>query len=402
MEKLRNISVVDPARCTGCGACAQVCPTAAIAMKSDEEGFLAPVIDGQTCIHCTACQKVCHTLKLPAAKGSGGDTAYAAYLRERKLRSHSASGGVFAKAAQTILREGGAVYGAAWDDTLTVRHAGVTEEADLKKLQGSKYVQSDTSTVFRAVRESLQTGRKTLFSGTPCQVAALYAFLGEDPENLLTMDLICHGTPSPGFFRRYCAESGGSYGQVTAYQFRTRRKIGAPKSEFIAKITYEGSTTKLSHHDNDAFFRMFLKGIMFRKSCYTCPYANLNRLGDITIGDCDSADRYGVKWQSMSASTVIIHSGKGQRLWDAIADEFDFISLDLAYEAQRNAQLSGPFFMPPEREGLFQRLGEMSWEEIQTTCALPEGRNTRLKNTLRQFIPYEMSLKRSTAGGGKK
>lgn len=395
MEDLRNISVVEPPHCTGCGACAQRCPTEAIVMAPDHEGFLAPVVDEQKCIHCKACQKVCHTLKQPAYKGGREDLAYAAYLRESKLRQNSSSGGVFAKAAQVILREGGVAYGAAWDEKMVVRHIGVTKEADLKKLQGSKYVQSDTSKVFRAVQDSLNEGKKTLFSGTPCQVAALYAFLGKDLENLITMDLICHGTPSPGLFERRCTEMG----RITSYRFRTRRKIGAPKSEFIAEVRREGTSSRLIHYDHDAFFRMFLNGIIFRRACYTCPYANVSRIGDITIGDCDSADHYGMKYQSMSASTVILHSEKGRVLWKEMEGAFESTSLDLELEAKQNAQLSAPFPMPAQREEIFETLSTLSWEEIQKKYAKAEGRTAQLKNCLRQYIPYEFSLKLSRVRG---
>lgn len=394
----RNICIVESEKCSGCGACAQICPKSVITMQYNSEGFLVPSLDESKCIHCAVCVRVCHIIQKPA-KASENREAYVAYLKDNALLKYSASGGVFAKTAQMILKNSGEVFGAAWTEDFLVKHEGIHSAGEIQKLQGSKYLQSDTSSIFQLVQEALKDANKpVLFSGTPCQVAALYSYLGEDSENLVTMDLICHGVASPMFFQRYYSEMNRKYGPITAYSFRTRRKIGSSKSEFIVKMKRKGKAAKLIYHDNDVFLNLFLKGKIFRKSCYTCPYANLRRISDITIGDCDSSDYYELKYQLTSSSTVIVHSDKGKQLWDSVKDYFDFLELNLEYEARRNKQLSAPYPMPEEREYIFDFFSNMEWEQIEKTYAHPETTKTKVKNILRPFIPFNISLRKSVRG----
>ena len=199
--------LAQPKHCTGCTACASACPKGCIAMQADENGFLYPKIDEAACVHCGLCEQSCPvtsplpvTMQLP--------TAYAAYTRDEAVRLQSSSGGVFTELAKAVLDKGGIVYGAAYDETFRVVHRAVYHADELPPLRGAKYAQSDLGTCFFDIKTELQNGKWVLFSGTPCQVAGLKAFLQQEYETLLTVDFVCHSVPSPMAWDAYLATLG--------------------------------------------------------------------------------------------------------------------------------------------------------------------------------------------------
>lgn len=196
--------VYDPQTCTGCGACAARCPQRAIRMEIGEEGFVWPVVDTDKCVGCGLCARICPA-EHPVCENAEKPECLAAAAAD-ELRRDSSSGAVFPLLAERVLQEGGTVFGAARDEDGTVRHIGVDDLDGLRKLKSSKYVQSETGNCYRQAEELLKAGREVLFSGTPCQIAGLNAFLGRKYDNLLTVDVVCHGVPSPLAFRRYAEE----------------------------------------------------------------------------------------------------------------------------------------------------------------------------------------------------
>ncbi len=194
--------LVSKTDCCGCGACYSICPQKCIDMKPDKLGFLYPVIDEDKCIHCSACELVCPVFH----KGEESKTpeAWAGHVKSEALRRASSSGGVFSAICEKILSDGGIIFGAALnDDCKTVRHVKVETMDELGRLRGSKYVQSAIGDTYIEAREALKSGKKVLFSGTPCQIDGLRLFLKRDYENLITVEIICHGTPSPNLFTKY-------------------------------------------------------------------------------------------------------------------------------------------------------------------------------------------------------
>ena len=201
MQILQNI-----AECVGCHACYNICPVHAIAMRPDSEGFLIPQIDEGHCIKCGLCRKVCPIGKTDSTKSI--PTCVVAYNRDLQERMRSASGGIANLLAEEILRHKGVVFGAAFDEKDGVHHCAIERIEDLESLRGTKYIQSSIGNCYSKTKEFLQTGRKVLFSGTPCQIGGLKSYLGKDYDELLTVDLICHGTPSPLIWRQYLHEIG--------------------------------------------------------------------------------------------------------------------------------------------------------------------------------------------------
>lgn len=193
-------------RCTGCTACVAACPKSCLRMERDKEGFFYPVAEEAACINCDRCNRVCPAQK-PLPVGDKKPLCYAAISRQDRQRAQSSSGGVFSLLAEKVLEQGGAVYGAAMEPDLTVRHLRITHAEDLPRLMGSKYVQSRMGDCFTRVRLDLEQGRKVLFSGTGCQVQGLLGYLGGPKPGLLTVDVICHGVPSEAVWQAYAKPS---------------------------------------------------------------------------------------------------------------------------------------------------------------------------------------------------
>lgn len=269
-------------RCTGCEACANVCPQKCISFQEDAEGFFYPEINAGICRHCHLCEKVCPVVHSPAAFQRQG--VYAAKNPDEKIRMASSSGGVFSMLCEAVLTENGVVFGAAWTEDWVVSHVAVESVDQLKEIRGSKYLQSRIGNSYRQVKSYLEDGRKVLFSGTACQIAGLRNFLQRDYENLLTVDVVCHGVPSPGVWKCYLSALTGNR-TVTGIEFRNK-KYGW--SKFSLKIE-SGEWTYQQMLFEDLFMKGFLSNLYLRPSCRTCPFK-----GPFGVSDLSLADYWGI------------------------------------------------------------------------------------------------------------
>lgn len=301
------IQINDKKDCCGCGACVQRCPKQCIAMCEDEEGFLYPHVDAATCIDCSLCEKVCPVIHRDAAREP--QSVYAAKNPDEEIRRQSSSGGVFTLLAEGVIARGGVVFGARFNEAWEVEH-GYTETVEgLAAFRGSKYVQSRTGDSFRWAEAFLKTGREVLFSGTPCQVAGLRRFLRKDYPNLLTVDFICHGVPSPGVWRNYlhetCAEvarQGDGKNSVSTHPLRVDdvriadisfrdKRLGWKKYSFSLTLSVPGghgaknTVFRSEVLTRNAYMRGFLSDIYLRPSCYACAAKELRSGSDLTLGD---------------------------------------------------------------------------------------------------------------------
>lgn len=324
--------VITEKICTGCHACFSICPKRAIEMKPDERGFLQPVINYDLCVGCKLCQKTC-PLNTADMKSAGDPIAYAAYSLNDENHRNSSSGGIFSLLASEIMQEGGTVYGASFTEDLRVEHKRITN--DIRPLQTSKYVQSRIGDMFSYVEQDIRNGKKVLFSGTPCQIGGLYSYLRQqkiDTGNLLTVDLICHGVPSPLLWEKHLNNISG--GRKPAFaNFRDKRLSWGG---FSLTCRFDNGTEYSVEAGQDAYMQGFYANMTLRESCYTCQFKSVSRLADITLADYWGVEKYTPEMlDSNGTSAVMVHTLKGQQLFSKIKGQMrsEEVSLDsiLAY-----------------------------------------------------------------------
>jgi coenzyme F420-reducing hydrogenase beta subunit len=305
------VTITDKQKCCGCAACVQACPKKCISLVKDNEGFLYPSVKKKTCIDCGLCEKVCPVLKPYESRPV--EHIYAMINTDESVRAESSSGGIFSILAEKTISNGGVVFGAKFDENWQVLIDTAEELDALKAFRGSKYLQARVGDSFIKCKSYLELGRNVLFSGTPCQVAGLLHFLRKPYPNLLTVDFICHGVPSPAVWRRYLDEVvvGGSKA-INDVQFRNK-KNGWKKFSFSIEYRQENDSYLFcSEMNKNPFMRAFLSDLILRPSCYSCPTKCGKSNSDITI-----ADFWGIQFIDASmdddrgTSMVIIHNEKG-------------------------------------------------------------------------------------------
>ena len=334
------ITIKDKKDCCGCHACVSVCAKHCITMQTDSEGFLYPVVDKDACTDCGLCEKVCPVIHQDAPHDPL--SSYIAINRNEEIRLQSSSGGIFTLLAEQVIAEGGVVFGARFDKDWSVIHSWTDTIEGLAAFRGSKYVQSRIGDSYREAREFLKQGRKVLFSGTPCQIAGLKKFLRKEYDNLLTVDFICHGVPSPGVWQRYLSElreelraergvgknsvpsSIDELPVITGISFRDKSN-GWKKYGFLLRYaaseaapnTVSPSAIKeekefLQPFPENPFMRGFLADVYLRPSCYACPTKSSKSGSDITIADAWGMDCFAVEHDDdKGACYVLENTGQG-------------------------------------------------------------------------------------------
>lgn len=396
--------------CSACGACKSICPMQAISMQPDEYGFLYPAIQTDRCIACHKCINACR-FGCKEDKKSVRD-AYAAATKNEKAIRRSASGGVFSALAQKFLEDNGAVYGAAMiqqENELCTKHIRVDDVDQLRLLQGSKYVQSNTDDSYVLVKQDLVDGKPVLFSGTPCQIVGLKGYLGKEYQNLCTVDIICHGVPSSRFFNAYLSRLNQKYkGQVRDFLFRDKSKGWGlhAKYEYINKRGRKKA--KSIPAETSSYFDMFLKAEIYRENCYVCPYASRERVGDITLGDYWGVQREhpeimrdagGPCSENDGISCVLVNTEKGQNILNRIADDIHLFASTINKIANENGQLSAPGDKPQTREMILHMYHKQGYGQVDQyfkkrtglkihyyhlKSLLPRSFKKKIKNLLRK------------------
>lgn len=311
------IKIDDKSKCCGCSACANVCPKKCIAMLSDEKGFLYPSVNESKCVNCGLCNKICPILN--PKSNIEEKRAYAAYNTNNETRKVSSSGGIFGCIANEILNRHGVVFGAAYADNFkSIKHIGVENKEDLPKLYGSKYLQSEIGDSYKSAEAYLKAEREVLFVGTSCQIAGLKAYLRKDYDKLLTVDVICHGTPSPRVWKDYADEKEDEFqSKIVAADFRNKR-FGWDKSVLLL-LLFANEKEYCALGSKDEYIKGFLMNLYLRESCYKCICKGNNVLSDISLGDF-----WGIECvlpnfsDNKGTSAIILNTAKGKDFFNNI------------------------------------------------------------------------------------
>ena len=349
--------------CTGCMACASVCPKNCITMKADADGFSCPVVDEAACVGCGLCEKACPVLTEAQYKHT--PTAYAARSQDTAMRLESSSGGVFTELARQILAQGGAVFGAVYDENFRVVHACAEDESTLAKMRGAKYAQSDLTGIFRDVKARLNRGQQVLFAGTPCQVAGLLGFLGRYYENLITVDFVCHSVPSPMVWAEYVK----SLGDVASVNL-SAKDTGWSRYRYCHRFEDRSGAVRRIPNGESLYMKLFVGDYINRRSCSECHFKGYARGSDLTIGDF-----WGI-WDiapdlddNMGTSVVLVQSERGRILWDAVCPSLDIREVTLEEASRQNRAMLVPAPASKNRDAVLEqvRRGDLEgcWDLFQ-------------------------------------
>ena len=333
MSSIKLFNVKE--ECCGCGACAAVCSNGAIDMRKDEEGFLYPVVADDKCVECGACVSICRA-GAGKIKASDNVSAFAAYCIDESIRKSSSSGGIFSILAEEVLRHGGVVYGAAFDERFSVKHIAVDNVSELPRLRGSKYVQSDIGDCFADVKRNVLAGRQVLFSGTPCETAGMLNYLGGRHENLLTVDLVCHGVPSPAVWDAYVREICGAkdYADIKRISFRDKT---ISWREYSVLFVFKDNTEHRRAMKDDHYMQGFLRDLYLRPSCHACRFKGDNRTSDITLADFWGIEKVMPEmYDGRGTSLILTNTKKGLKFLARIKDKMRIADADVSEALSHN------------------------------------------------------------------
>lgn len=316
------IEICSKEKCTGCSACADGCPFDAISMDIDESGFYRPKINQEICVECRKCVKICPAIQPPEVNKK--TTAYIYQTFDKKIQFESTSGGFFSKIAEMVLEREGIVCGAAYNDKMELCHMFASQKEQLNRLRKSKYVQSKTEGVFREVEKLLDEKYLVLFVGLPCQVAGLSNFLRKGYDNLILVDLVCYGVPSPGIFASWISYLESKYSKVKNVVFR-EKSYGYMTPNI--RVYLENGKFIENCRDASVYSHWFFRNLTVRESCFSCQFKTVGRVSDLTLGDLWLAKEYGRQFNDKGATAVFAHSDKGRRLCEQFCDR----EVDLDY-----------------------------------------------------------------------
>lgn len=372
---------VTKQQCCGCSACSAVCPQQCIEMKEDELGFLHPFIDSTSCIGCSLCEKTCPCLQSEKASVEP-ELLFAAKIKDNSKLTQSTSGGVFTFLAEKVLKEQGVVCAARFDTPTHLIHDFCTRIDDLDAYKGSKYLQSDMRNCYLETKRLLSEGRKVLFVGTSCQIMGLKLFLRKPYSNLIAMEIVCHGVPSPFVWRKYlselCNRKHVDISQINKIEFRNKDKSWR---EYNLKIEANGKVIHRKSLRKDPFLKAFLRDLMLKASCEDCPAKNFKSNSDIIAGDFWGVDNF---HQSIDddrgVSCLILQNADLLPLFEDAAIELIPTKLEYILRGNPSVKLSSK--SNQDREKYLQAI--LKNDFIQTTKPF-------VKNTFRQNYNYNLN-----------
>lgn len=381
-------NLADINSCTECSACYNICPHQAITMGTDGKGFHTPIVDSKKCVECRMCERVCPIVSPKVRTTDFKTIVYAGWHKDRGLRMSSSSGGAFSALAETIIKEGGVVYGAAWHDSRSVRHIRVATIDDLGKLRKSKYIPSEIGKIYIQVRKDLKDGLKVLFSGTPCQIIGLKNFLNHKYfDNLTTVDFICHGVPSPTVFTAYIDYLEGRYGDKVEYVDFRDKSLGV-ESNLLFQSRLNTGKIKKEMFDGNSFYRGFIDNLYLRPSCYQCTFNTPARTADISLADFRGLGSRGnfdrLRERRFGFTGMMINSEKGARLVESAEN------LCVIQRAEEELYNSQPHLLHPAKRNkdsqeFWSKFDKIPYEDLAKRF-MPMSFRNRVLNIVRYIL----------------
>lgn len=372
--------------CYGCRNCENICPNNAIKISENKEGFLVPIINKDKCINCGACDNVCPYIGKIEQHDIKQNKWYGCFMKDEEERENSSSGGIFPLLSNYVLSQKGMICGCVWNDQMHAEHILSNSEEQIKKMKGSKYVQSDLQEIVKNIKENIKT-HKILFTGTPCQIAAIKLYIGKN-ENLYTCSLICEGVASPKVWKKYKESLEKKYkSKLKKANFRYKKELGW--SSPVVKYQFEsGKSIKRLSFNYDYYVRSFLEGLTYRNSCSNCQYKGNRHNADIIIGDLWGATTQEInKSKNKGISLIIVNSRKGKELFEAIKSELIFFEADKKKEIDHNKLLMNPKVKHENREKFYANIEKK--DIVKNIRMNLKGNN--LKSNLKE-IAYKTKL----------
>lgn len=360
------MDICDYEKCTGCMACYNACSKGAITINQDTEGFLRPVIDRTKCIDCKLCSRVCPVNQ--NAEMRKPEQIYCGWSRNNKVRLSSSSGGAFFELAIKIIEDGGCVFGCKLNESLMTEHSIAETKSDLEALKGSKYSQSIIGDTYKRVKEQLLNNRTVLFCGTSCQVAGLLKYLRKPFANLITVDFICHGVPSPKLFedyKNYIKQTEG-FSSIDSIQFRRKQKSWVQYNmEVIGKDNQNHPVLYIGHYLDDPWIRGFLSDNFLRPSCYTCQFSNIKRVSDFTLADWwsyNNPSNGDYSYLKLGVSSITCNTEKAIGFFENVKDKFYLEKRKESDYIGSNPSLSHSWSAPATRKEFWKDYEELGFE----------------------------------------
>lgn len=374
--------------CTGCQACKQVCPKNAIDMIEDEEGFLYPK-KNSNCIECGLCEKIC-PLQNEISNKTIEQEVYAGEYKDKDILRKSSSGGAFTAICKSFCDKNYVIFGAKFDSNFQVKHDYIEDINEIDIFRKSKYVQSDINNMYLKAREFLNKGKKVVFSGTPCQIAGLKSFLNnKEFENLLCVDIICHGVPSAKVWNQYIKYVEKKYNsRIKDINFREKiTKNNICNSKGI-KIELENGKTIIEDNIKNYYLRAFQRELLFRPSCKKCKFANSNRISDITIGDCWGINKIHPELDvHKGVSLIVINTEKGNKIKEKLEEYMNLQKLDLNFAIKENAQFREPTKFHKNRDKFYKNIDNNIEFDKKIKKYAKESYKITIKKNITKLIP---------------